>query len=59
MTRRWIAQASASVGVQSFKPLVTAAWSGATIFFRLLFIFSKRRTFFPRLFFVFRKVSTR
>jgi hypothetical protein len=42
----WIAQASAS-GVQSIKYVVTAAWSGPTIFFRRLFKFLGDALFFP------------
>jgi hypothetical protein len=37
MTLHWIAQASASGGVQSIKYVVSAAWSGPTIIFPAAF----------------------
>jgi len=51
MTMRWVAQASASA-VTSHS-LVTDAWSCPAILFRAAFYFSKRGTFFSRLFFTF------
>jgi hypothetical protein len=53
MTMHWIAQASASGGLQSIKYVVTAAWSGPTSFFPAAFFNFLGDALFSQTFFCF------